>query len=302
MRSSIPGLFLLLALPLINGYKVVLGNDDGWAEAAVRAQFSALDNAGFEVLLSCPAFDKSGTGPLTIIPVPVLLPCEYNSCPAGSPAIGFNKSDPRLNYVNAFPLDAMNYGIDELKLLGGAPDLAVAGPNVGNNVGLLLVSGTVNAARVAALAGVPSIAFSGSQSDSLSHVSYTTLKSAPNSANTVASNLYAQLSLKLINALLHSPGPFLPAGISLNVNYPSISGCPKVSNYKFVLTRVLPNPLVEDVETCGTNHLPVESNVVGKSGCFVSVSVFHAQSYSDVNSATQKIVLDRLGSFLSCVS
>ncbi|KAL8895008.1 MAG: hypothetical protein Q9207_008333, partial [Kuettlingeria erythrocarpa] len=29
---------------------------------------------------------------------PLTKPCEFNSCPAGSPAQGFNASSPRLNY------------------------------------------------------------------------------------------------------------------------------------------------------------------------------------------------------------
>lgn len=40
----------------------------------------------------------------------------------------------RLNYVNGFPVDAVEYGIDTLapKLLGSSPDFVVSGPNVGS--------------------------------------------------------------------------------------------------------------------------------------------------------------------------
>ncbi|KAF5391961.1 hypothetical protein D9757_003262 [Collybiopsis confluens] len=298
---------LFASSPSIYGERIVLGNDDGWATAAVRAQFTALVNAGFDVVLSCPAVDQSGTGPLSITPIPLLFgSCEFDSCPQFSPAEGSDPSDPRINYVNAFPRDAMNYGINTLapKLLGGPPDLAVSGPNTGHNVGVLIGSGTVNAARQATLDGIPSIAFSGTSG--LSHVSYTTL-SDPTSADTIAANLFAQLSIELIDALLSSPapGPLLPENVSLNVNYPSTtsnSSCTSISDFKFVLTRVLPDPLVTDVETCGTNHLPAESDVVEMEGCFASVSVFDVNSYLDVDAATQAVVLNRLGSFLSCVS
>lgn len=59
--------------------------------------------------------------------------CEFDSCPKGSPAVGFNSSDPRLNYVNSFPVTSMAYGISTLspKWFQGPPDLAVSGPNVG---------------------------------------------------------------------------------------------------------------------------------------------------------------------------
>lgn len=51
----------------------------------------------------------------------------------------------------------MRYGIRTLgpKLFGGAPDIAVAGPNVGSNLGVtVLVSGTVGAATEAVKEGM----------------------------------------------------------------------------------------------------------------------------------------------------
>jgi hypothetical protein len=58
--------------------------------------------------------------------------CEFNSCPSGSPAVGYNASQPRLNYVNSYPATSMKYGINSIgpQFFNGAPDLAVAGPNV----------------------------------------------------------------------------------------------------------------------------------------------------------------------------
>lgn len=49
MRSLILSLALLLASPFIQGQKIVIGNDDGWAVAAIRAQFSALVAADYDV-------------------------------------------------------------------------------------------------------------------------------------------------------------------------------------------------------------------------------------------------------------
>lgn len=61
------------------------------------------------------------------------MPCEYDSCPIGSPAEGNNASMPRFNYVNSYPVTSIRYGIQTLspKYFGGAPDIAVAGFNVG---------------------------------------------------------------------------------------------------------------------------------------------------------------------------
>jgi len=50
-------------LPLSSGCtKVVLSNDDGWAEINIRTFYSALTAAGDSVILSAPAENKSGTG------------------------------------------------------------------------------------------------------------------------------------------------------------------------------------------------------------------------------------------------
>ena len=59
--------------------------------------------------------------------------CEYNSCPAGSPAEGANATEPRWNYVNSYPVTSMKYGVQTLapKFFGGPPDLVVSGFNVG---------------------------------------------------------------------------------------------------------------------------------------------------------------------------
>jgi len=76
--------------------------------------------------------------------------CIFRSCPPNSPATGANATDPRLNYVNSFPVTSIKNGIDVTapKLWSGLkPELAVTGPNVGSNVGIQVpFSGTVGAA------------------------------------------------------------------------------------------------------------------------------------------------------------
>ncbi|KAJ6614675.1 sure-like protein [Mycena sp. CBHHK59/15] len=294
---------ILLSLAVsVSATNVVLTNDDGWAVALVRAQYTALQSAGYNVVLSCPAINKSGTGSSTTTPTTLTTPCEFNTCPTGSPAEGFNASDTRLNYVNGFPVDSVRYGIQTLspKFFGSKPDLVVSGPNVGTNLGsTVLISGTVGAATEAALEGIPAVAFSASTA---SQDSYTTLTTAPTSTNSKAALIYSALSVKLVNALVASPAPFLPAGIALNVNYPSTSGCTSASAFKFVLTRINSDSSATDVQTCGTTHLPTESSVVAKSGCFASVSVFSASNKGDVNATMQGVVLNKLSSILTCSS
>lgn len=45
------------------------------------------------MILSAPAEDKSGTGSSTATPAVLAEPCEFDTCPAGSPAVGYDASD-----------------------------------------------------------------------------------------------------------------------------------------------------------------------------------------------------------------
>ena len=58
-----------LALPLATALNIVSSNDDGWAEANVRALHEALTDAGHKVVLSAPAENQSGTGNFPLSPV-----------------------------------------------------------------------------------------------------------------------------------------------------------------------------------------------------------------------------------------
>lgn len=91
---------LLLAVsPLLaNAFNVVVSNDDGWAEQNVRSFIKSLTTAGFSAILSSPAENQSGTSS-SDTPAKTVGSggCQFGSCPAGSPANGFNASDTRLN-------------------------------------------------------------------------------------------------------------------------------------------------------------------------------------------------------------
>ncbi|KAI8972588.1 sure-like protein [Trametes punicea] len=305
--------FKLLAVSLFIGQiaaqTALLTNADGWATAAVRAQGGALFAAGFNLVLSAPAQDQSDAGSSSATPQPLKTPCQFDSCPAGSPAEGSDPTDGRLNFVNSFPVDAVRYGIQTVSplYLNSTPDFVVSGTDAGNSVGKdVSKSGTIGAACEAAKEGIPSAAFSGA---SLTAVSFNTLTTSPNSSDTLSALLYGNLSTNLVSALVASPlRPLLPPGVTLNVNYArttfSSSGapdgkCASESDFKYVLTRIAPNERAQDVETCGSKHLPDEATVV-KSGCYASVSVMNATTKADVDAATQGAVLARLKSLLSC--
>ncbi|KAI4249548.1 MAG: hypothetical protein LQ352_005594 [Teloschistes flavicans] len=291
--------FLILALGILpaiaQSANVVLSNDDGWAEINIRAFYNGLTRAGDSVVLSAPAENESGTGSSDSPALPLTKPCEFNSCPTGSPAEGSDASNPRLNYVNSYPVTSMRYGIQTLspKFFGGNPDLAVAA-NLGSTT---LISGTVGAATEAAKEGIPAIAFSGSTG---SQISYTT-SPVPSYVTT-----YSALSTNVTQTLLASSKPYLPSNIWLNVNYPSStsSSCSKPSDFKFVLSRInaASSGASADVTTCGKTRLPTESTVVGtKGGCYASISVGNAATKGDTTAANQAVVLQKLKAILSCL-
>ncbi|QSZ32976.1 hypothetical protein DSL72_002560 [Monilinia vaccinii-corymbosi] len=295
MRFSAASLALLTASA--QAVNIISSNDDGWAEINIRQLYSALTKAGNDVLISAPAKNKSGSGSQTATPSALDGPCEFNSCPSGSPGVGFNSSAHQFNYVNSHPATAMEYGVETLApgYFGGVPALAVTGPNVGVNTGVItVVSGTVGAAVEAVKLGIPAIAFSGAEGSQV----------AWNAAVPAYSTIYADLSAKVVDALVASGAPYLPAGIWLNVNFPKTTGCKSPSEYSFVLSRIY-SPVVGfssvDTETCNNGgRLPTETTVVGTEGCYASISV-GGTNKRDASAADQAVVLSKLSHLLTCL-
>jgi hypothetical protein len=94
------------------------------------------------------------------------------------------------------------------------------------------VSGTVGAAAVGALAGVPSVAFSARTG---SQVSYATLEAG------AYQHIYADAAVRFVNALVVGVSRYLPAGTELNVNFPAArpgTACASAASFRFVLSRV----------------------------------------------------------------
>ncbi|KAK2608333.1 hypothetical protein N8I77_006951 [Diaporthe amygdali] len=291
-----------LAVTGCQGIRIIQSNDDGWAELYLRSFHDSLLSGGHDAVISAPAENQSGRGSLDSDPTPRTAACEYDSCPANTNTpTGTNSSDTRLNWVNSFPATSIRYGINSIgpNLWGGAaPELAVTGPNVGSNVYLQVqFSGTVGAACYAAnTAGIPAIAFSGLTDGNLAW-------------NTVPvperSLIYADLAANLTNAIIDAGAPYLPSGIFLNVNFPEVTGeCTTPGAFKFVMSRINPRTIFSapDVDTCGSTALPTDKSVVDAAGCHVSVSVGECRDKSTADAANQKIVLDKLGSLLTCLS
>ncbi len=241
----------------------------------------------------------TGTGSLDIEPSPRKSACEYDSCPANSGPIGRNATSPRLNWVNSFPVTSMRYGIDTIGPQfwnGGAPELAVSGPNVGSNLYLAVpFSGTVGAAVYAAKKEkIPAIAFSGASDGTLAWNT---------SPEPLRSKLYAELATTLTNSVIASGKPYLPEDVFLNVNFPEVGGqCTEASQFKWVLSRINVGLFsAPDTKQCGETRLPTEASVVGTDGCYISVSVGDANDKTTAPAAKQAVVLKKLQSMLACL-
>ena len=107
---KLPAVLLFLSIAVSSKRNILLTNDDGWAVAQIRAQFDALESGKFnvgvflpleltpdangqQVILSAPAENKSGTGSSDAPATSLTEPCEFDTCPVGSPPEGFNASD-----------------------------------------------------------------------------------------------------------------------------------------------------------------------------------------------------------------
>lgn len=294
----VPFILLCLGRVTVQAARILQSNDDGWAELYLRSFNDALNAAGHDVVLSAPAENKSGTGSLDEEPNPRTQACEYNSCPPNSGPIGRNATQPRLNWVNSYPVTSTRYGIDTFGPQfwnGRGPQLVVSGPNVGSNLWLAVpFSGTVGAAVYASQEGIPSIAFSGASDGTLAWNT-----SPPPQRSLV----YAQLATQLANAVLASGAPYLPSDVWLNVNFPKVEGsCMQATSFKWVLSRINPGWFSRpDVVQCGSDRLPTETDVLNAAGCYISVSVGDANDKTTAAREKQAVVLQKLGSMLTCL-
>lgn len=225
--------------------RILIVNDDGLTSNVVALQ-KALVAAGHEVLVSVPCTGQSGrSGALVMYSTTTIVAdndrtqveaeggCHNGAASVGAPAAGpFTKAgftNGDFHYVHGTPVMATLYGLDVLApaTWKAAPDLVVSGPNEGQNAGLVVLnSGTIANAQVAASRGVPTIAVSAG-TDTVDNKALADPESA----------VVAALTLTLIDALRASAGPgapLLPSGMALNVNVPNAP----TRDTAFAITRI----------------------------------------------------------------
>jgi 5'-nucleotidase len=166
-------------------YRILLTNDDGVRAPGLAMLAEALGSVG-EVTIVAPSVNHSGTGHAISLSDPIYV--ERVEIAPGLTATG----------LSGTPATCVRVALG--KLLDTKPDLVVSGVNRGSNFGLnAYISGTVAAAREAAMQGIPAIA---SSLDITGHPNY-----GPAAAATAR-----------VAAIVKAGG--LPRGIFLNVNVP----------------------------------------------------------------------------------
>jgi 5'-nucleotidase len=127
-------------------YRILVTNDDGVRTPGIAAVAQALQAIGTPIIVA-PAENQSGKAHSIVTSEPVFR--QDLTLPNGLPAIGLTTT----------PASTVNIAIRNIVM--PLPDLVVSGVNTEYNLGLSAhVSGTVGAAREAAVHGIPAIAAS----------------------------------------------------------------------------------------------------------------------------------------------
>lgn len=219
---------------------------------------------------------------------------------AGAPSIGQDPFDSNIWYYDGTPAAQIIVALDYVlpnHANFSIPDLVLAGPNYGLNLGpfFYTLSGTIGATYAAIERGIPAIAYSAAYPVQTSYLltNITTAAGLLDPA-TITARLAANLAQGLIDkAQGHR---ILPLGYGLSVNIPYITSFEDDScvNPPFILTRMTSGAVMnkalynatselfstESIKADGLDEcingdcgLPGETDILG-SGCFASVSAF----------------------------
>ncbi len=168
--------------------KILITNDDGYQAPGIRALFNTL-KSDHEVTLAAPDTEKSAVGH----GITLNTPLKHQKVSLGHGDFG--------HAVAGNPADCIKLALFDI--CDQTPDLVISGINAGSNTGLNInYSGTVGAAREAAINKIPAIAVS---------IEYGQTMDFQGMASYTASILDKAIALDL------------PPGVFLNINAPAIS-------------------------------------------------------------------------------
>jgi 5'-nucleotidase len=141
-----PGLATPPARQTPRPYRILVTNDDGVRAPGILALAQALQPLG-DITIAAPAENQSGKGHSIVTSDPIFV--DQVTLAGGLRAFS----------IVATPASCVKVGVRAL--MTERPDLVVSGINRGYNLGMVTyVSGTIGAAREAALMGIPAIASS----------------------------------------------------------------------------------------------------------------------------------------------
>lgn len=167
--------------------KILISNDDGIDSPGIEALANELKNIG-EVTVIAPRTEQSAVGHAITMKLPLRITEHFKN------GVFFGYA------IDGTPADCVKIGIRNI--LKTPPDIVISGINNGSNAAInIIYSGTVSAAREAAIMDIPSIAVSVTSHDT-KDFSY---------ATTIAK----ELALMVVEK-------GLPKGTLLNVNIPNL--------------------------------------------------------------------------------
>ncbi|KIX05411.1 5'/3'-nucleotidase SurE [Rhinocladiella mackenziei CBS 650.93] len=303
---------ILFCFNHVSGLNILMNNDDGFGVSNIREFYRLLVAAGHNVWMVAPAFENSGQGGRIVFTTSPTLdtPSQYNLIPAGAPSLGQDPHDSHIWYYNGTPAACTNVALDYVLPTFAdfdVPDLFVAGPNFGNNVGTFAYtgSGTIGSTYTAVERNVPGIAFSAANPTQ----SYLEITNTTNPSTYAAEQCIRFVDTVAKNA--KDGEPILPLGYGINVNIPPLNA--SCMNPPFVQSRFSGGSGMPQVEFNATNkliqiadnnyfglvpdgsnqcingncNLPGESNVV--KACQSGVTIFTVDYDAPINDKTAKV-------------
>jgi 5'-nucleotidase len=183
---------------------ILLTNDDGHRAPGIQTLHRVLKQAGHQVSMVAPSTEQSATG--------MSITSRRN--------LALEQLEQDSWHLDGQPVDTVLVAIRHL-LEDNPPDLVLSGINFGPNLGnSLFMSGTIGAAIMASVIGIPSIAISaGVRFDEVG----LSPKSFPSTYEVFEPA--AEFTCSVVESLRSSvdeDGRLLPEDILLNINYPAL--------------------------------------------------------------------------------
>ena len=186
------------------GFHILLTNDDGHFAPGIRTLRDVLKAHGYRVSTVAPSREQSATSMSTTM----------------DRIIELAQVDEDSWHLDAQPADTVLVALRHL-FEHDRPDMVVSGINFGPNLGIgLHASGTVAAAMVGMLHGLPAIAISAGMSFEEARQEPREFPSTVKALTPAAE--FTCSVIENLRANTDSGGSLLPAGVMLNINYPPL--------------------------------------------------------------------------------